>query len=169
MANALSNQVSAEFLRQMKMAKEGTWTLPDPLPAMFLDDVDLTVSTPLADLRTTLNAFPLESLKQLAAAVGAGRVIRKQYTDVHGNGCLLNCLDPAINSKPALLSYDRFDEDTLAAARRVVRHWDNTSISIDEVREVVAEVIEHRIQVNAAEDAMVDATRLAAVGAGAAE
>ncbi len=153
-----------ELLHELNSAKAALWCLPDPMPAMFADDVDLTVSTPLADLRTTLNVFPLESLKLLSAALAAGRVIRKQYTDVQGNGCLLNCLDPAIDSKPALLSYDRFDRDTLAAARRVVRHWDNGTISTEQVCRMVTEVIEQREIVNAAEDATVIAAQRTVAG-----
>lgn len=128
---------------------------------MLNDDLDMTQGTPRGDLRQVLAAFTTDSLVRLIFAARKGRLIRREYSDNNGNGCVMFCLDPQIDSKPRLLNYSGFDEETLLAARRLVRHWDLGNLDDDDVDEIVADEILKRRRINRQEDEAVRRVELA--------
>jgi hypothetical protein len=125
---------------------------------MMLDDLDMTGSDAHKDFRAVLSYFPLAALERLRTAQEKNLLIRNRYHDSDGRGCVMFFLGD-ITSKPMLLAYPFGDEELLLAARRLVRHWDASTLSASDLRTILAETIARRIEANEQEDAAVRAAQ----------
>ena len=118
-----------------------------------MNEVDLTKGTPTSDFQTVLSVFPLDRLDRLRTSLRDEKVIRNHYVDSDGKGCLMYWLSN-VESKCDLLAYD-FGADgaeTLMAARRTIRRWDNGSLTQPTVTRILNLAIKTRREVNEQED-----------------
>lgn len=101
------------------------------------------------NLRNVFAYYTLADLLRLDAAFRAGRVIKYTYLDQDRRGCLMYFLG-GIESKAQLQR--EFGPDEYPGVHAVVQGWDNAALTEPMVRQALAETIENRQALHAAEE-----------------
>jgi hypothetical protein len=110
----------------------------------MFDEVDKSMvgSDRIDDLRMVIRSAKLSGLRTLQLAIKERRLIRGSY--VRGtSGCILYWL-VGVTSRSELLAYPFPSEAARWAARRVVRHFDNGTLTESEVSAILDQAIAER-------------------------
>jgi hypothetical protein len=112
------------------------------------DELSLAHGQPQYDLRKVLSAFGELSLIRLLEASQTGRLAKGAFRTTDDHGCVLYVLNRSIRCTASLMTYAGFDEETMQAARRLVRHWDSGALSTQELEHVLVQILGERACIN---------------------